>query len=244
MRPLSTIELLEVWERGLAAPPVERMLALLQVANPDQSADDLARLTIGQRDGQLLTLREWTFGDRLVSVATCPRCGARLELDFAVGDIRAEPPGSDAELVLLAAGYTVAFRLPTSRDLAPLATATDLALARRALLARCVLDAREGDEPRPADQLPETVANALARRMAEADPQADVQLALTCPTCGHAWHEAFDIVSFFWSEIDAWAARTLRDVHVLASRYGWSEADILTISAWRRQTYLDLISGN
>ena len=79
--------------------------------------------------------------------------------------------------------------------------------------------------------------------MAQADPQADVQLALSCPVCGHKWQTAFDIVSFFWSEINAWAARILREVHILAWGYGWREADILALRPWRREVYLEMVSG-
>jgi hypothetical protein len=78
--------------------------------------------------------------------------------------------------------------------------------------------------------------------MAEADALGDVQLALTCPQCGHEWQAPFDIASFLWTEINAWAHRTLQDVHELARAYGWREADILALSPWRRQVYLEMIS--
>ena len=78
-------------------------------------------------------------------------------------------------------------------------------------------------------------------QMALADPQADVQLNLSCPACNHHWQSVFDIVSFFWSEIHAWAQRTLREIHALASAYGWREADILALSPRRRQLYLEMI---
>jgi hypothetical protein len=48
-------------------------------------------------------------------------------------------------------------------------------------------------------------------------------------------------VSFFWQELDDWADRVLRDVHELASAYGWPENEILALSPRRRQCYLDLI---
>ena len=83
------------------------------------------------------------------------------------------------------------------------------------------------------------VVDAIVAHMAQADPQADIQLSLVCPQCGHQWQAAFDIASFFWSEINAWANRMLREVHILASRYGWSETDILAMSPWRRQFYLE-----
>jgi hypothetical protein len=70
-----------------------------------------------------------------------------------------------------------------------------------------------------------------------------MQLALVCPTCGSGWAVAFDIVAFFWTELQAWAQRMLRDIHTLARAYGWREADILALSPLRRQVYLELSSG-
>ena len=70
-----------------------------------------------------------------------------------------------------------------------------------------------------------------------------LELALSCPSCRHQWQATFDIVSFFWSEINAWAHRSLQEVHTLALAYGWREADILAMSPWRRQFYLKMVSG-
>jgi hypothetical protein len=80
----------------------------------------------------------------------------------------------------------------------------------------------------------------LAQQMAECDPQAEILLNLTCPACNHYWQILFDIVAFFWSEISVQAKRLLHEVHTLARFYGWREADILAMSAVRRQFYLDL----
>jgi hypothetical protein len=114
--------------------------------------------------------------------------------------------------------------------------------ARRRLLDRCLLSAKNPEGEAVAVQdLPPAALQAVAERMAAADPQGDVQLALQCPACGHAWPAAFDIVSFFWTEVDAWARVLLREIHVLASAYGWREADILALSPWRRRSYLELI---
>jgi hypothetical protein len=79
--------------------------------------------------------------------------------------------------------------------------------------------------------------------MAEADSQADVRINLSCPACEHQWQAAFDVLSFFWSEITAWAHRILSDVHALAYAYGWREADILNMSPRRRRYYLTLLEA-
>ena len=68
-------------------------------------------------------------------------------------------------------------------------------------------------------------------------------LSLSCPDCGHCWDVPFDIVSYFWGELHVWAQRVLREVHTLASAYGWREADILGLSPLRRELYLQMVGG-
>jgi hypothetical protein len=70
-----------------------------------------------------------------------------------------------------------------------------------------------------------------------------VRIALACPACGRRWESVFDILEFFWSEIGVWAERTLSEVHLLASAYGWREPDVLALSARRRQAYLRRVAG-
>jgi hypothetical protein len=246
MRPLSARELLDAWERGQAAPPVQRALMLLAAACPETPVEDLARESVGRRDARLLALREWAFGPRLASLTSCPNCGERLETAFDVAEIRVDSAeeGPAEPLSLAISGCELTFRLPNSLDVAALAGGEDQGSARRRLLARCLLAARgPGGEEVLLDHLPETALQAVADRMAEADPQGDVELVLSCSACSHAWTTSFDIVSYFWTEVDAWARVLLHEIHALASAYGWREGDILALSPWRRRAYLELIGG-
>jgi hypothetical protein len=249
MRSLSATELLNVWEHGLTQSPVQCALALLAAACPDTPADTLSQLSIGQRDARLLTLREWAFGPQIAGLAACPGCGERLEMAFNVSEIRASLPlpgsnGVSEEIETFAlsiAAYALSFRLPNSHDLSVIADQADVAAIRRQLFERCVLSAQRGGADVSVAELPSDVVAAIVARMAEADPQADVQIALTCPACAHQWQATFDILSFFWQEITDWAQRILREVHTLASAYGWREADILALSPRRRQFYLEMV---
>jgi hypothetical protein len=139
-------------------------------------------------------------------------------------------------------GYELCFRLPNSLDLAAISNSNDLSASQKLLLERCLSTAKYNGEHVSADQLPIEIVDAVVKRMAQADPQADVQFAISCLRCEHQWQASFDIASFFWNEINAWANRILKEVHTLASAYGWREMDILTMSPWRRQFYLNLIS--
>ena len=241
MRSLSARELLDVWEAGSAQPLVQRALLLLAVANPDLSYAALSHQHLGQRDAQLLTLREWLFGPQLISMASCPNCGERLQLTVSSRDLMAETHPVPESIALVIDDYHVLYRLPDSTDLLALAQCETAATSRELLLQRCVQTITRADQDQPIETVPASVIEAIEAHMAQADPQADIQLDLSCPACQHHWLAAFDVVAFLWKEIDSWARRILSDIHVIASAYGWSEADILALSATRRQTYLDLI---
>lgn len=234
MPALPPSALLLVWEEGLQSPPAARPLVLLRGLAPGRDADELARLSVGRRDAELLALRAEAFGERFDAVADCPACGELLELSFDASELvpEAEPRAGDTH-ELAALGFDVRFRLPTTDDLSAAGRRPDVASAREALLARCVL------EP-PLAAIPEAVRDAVARAMAELDPFANVELELSCPACGEADTVTFDIASFLWAEFDAGARRTLEDVHVLASAYGWREGDVLALGPERRRAYLEL----
>ena len=245
MRALTAPLLLDAWEQGLGRPPVERTLVLLAAAT-GESADALARLSVGRRDALLLDMRELTFGPRLVSVSACPACGERMEATFDVADLRVAPVDEEQQreaFELSVNGYQIHFRLPDSLDQVALTACADVEAARDLLLRRCLLNVSHKGEEEGAWKLPAEVLELVARRMEEADPQADLQLELSCDVCAHAWQEAFDISSFFCAELDAWANRLLLETHTLARAYGWCESDILMMSAARRQFYLNLVGA-
>ena len=250
MRPLSASALLEVWERGAGRTPVEQALAILETAFPQAGRDALVHLTIPERDTCLLSLHELTFGSQLNGLAACPACGERVELSFdsrllcptgtLLPDLETPQP-HNPETTFRLENCSVTFRLPTSSDLLDAASSGDAFQARAKLLSACVVSAKRGRKSLPVGELPGGVQEALIERMGQAAPLADPSLAVTCPACGQTWTVLFDIVSYFWSEIGAWARRLLNEVHLLASAYGWREADILSMTAIRRQAYLELI---
>jgi hypothetical protein len=245
MRALSTSELLCVWERGCSQTLTQRALTLLAAACPETPLEDLALLTVGERDRRLLTIREWAFGPRLDILADCPECREKLEVEINIPEIRSPSPADvSREFSVAVADCEARFRLLRVSDLACLSPSADAQSNQLRLLERCLLWAISRDGERiTAERLPAEAIAEMSARMAEADPQADVQLGLSCPACQHQWSAALDIVSLFWSEINAWAGRLLRQVHILASAYGWSEAEILALSPWRRQTYLQMVGA-
>jgi predicted RNA-binding Zn-ribbon protein involved in translation (DUF1610 family) len=236
-RSLSPEKILDVWEAGRQQHELDRALTLLSAASPELSRDELADLTIGERNARLLRLREGILGAGAAAISECPRCGERVEfpLDTRTLDHAEEPSSTAREIEVN--GARVRFRLPTSRDMAGAVAAADQSRGVRCLIERCVV------EPSPPEELPEEIVEAVGEAMVKADPQAEIIISLGCPNCGRHWELLFDIAYFFWNEIAAQAQRLVCEIDVLARAYGWTEREILSLPAQRRRTYLEMLAA-
>ncbi len=244
MLPLSTHDILNLWETGQNEYPVNKALRMLAIACPEMDINVLANLTIGQRDKLLFELREQTFGSMLNGFSQCPQCLERLAFSLSSADLRnlSGPPTANPvyNFELVEADMKLTFRLPTSMDIAALATDMNIGTARAMLVERCVIEACIEGKIVEARDLPNDMIKRIAERMAECEQAADILLNIDCPSCDARWLQLFDIVSFFWAEVAARAKRLLSEVHTLARVYGWREADILSMTAARRQSYLEM----
>jgi hypothetical protein len=244
MRALTPLELLAAWERGLAQTPAERALELLRAACPDSPPELLAGYSLGRRTAELLMFRERLFGRQMTAVANCPQCADRLELSLDSAEMYTKSSSDRKDKFFLKIGdYEINFRLPNTEDSMAIVRQADMADGRELVLRRCMLGASCGRETVLPEKLPSEVIEAVSAAMAEADPLADIEISISCPSCRHGWQAAFDIVSFLWNEIESWVWRIMSDVHALASAYGWRERDVLELSPTRRQFYLEMVGA-
>jgi hypothetical protein len=238
MAPTAAI-LLRAWESGTGAAPSVRAPSLLHSLGAVAASVRTDEMTVGQCDAWLFKLRRVIFGEMLEVLATCPACQNDVELIVALGEL--QPPlreGAAAPLTVQVDGYTLRCRIPSNEDLRVLASRSGGATLRD-LLERCVIEANAADRsPVLLRHLPEATVEATIEALAEADPGACTQLRISCP-CGGEWVDELDIRDVLWSELTEWVGRTLTQVHQLARSYGWSEAEILQMSGWRRRWYLE-----
>lgn len=229
MSALDPATLLSVWEHGLARHPLDRALLLLTLVSPDTPVDALADVPLGQRNQLLASLRERIFGRALELTADCPACGERMEFPL--------PPEALPAKELATGPIEVGglnFQLPTTRHLARISTLGDADEAARALLRACA----STPEALPEDEQLDTLLAEVEAKLDEADPWADLSITVVCPVCAHADEVLFDPGSVLWDALDGEAQHLLDEVHLLASRYGWSEAEILKLGSMRRNAYL------
>ena len=217
---LAANDILAAWEAGMARRPLDRAIAILWAANAPENGD-AADLPIAERDRLLLSIRARTFGSALPARATCPDCGAELEMDLDIDRlIEAIPSPNRPDAIL---------RPLTSRDLAAVSglPADQLAPALRVRLTGRELGGAEAEE--------------LDRRIEQAAEDIELRTRLTCSECGADWVETLDIVAHVWTDFETAAMTLLGNVAELASAFGWSEQAILSLSPARRMAYLNQV---
>jgi hypothetical protein len=244
LRRWSSREEIDFEEHGGSLTPAARSTALLAACMVEPAGVDFVRgLVAGDRVALLLHLRRLTIGDELACVVECPDCGTRLDVDLAVSDLLLPPYAEPRSLHEMTAGTaSIRFRLPNGEDLEHCGELfrLDKEAAIRLLLQRCV---RAVNGNAYDDGSPPWLAERVGEEMASLDPQAELRMTSTCPACKRALGFILDVPAFMLEEIRHRGRRLLREVHILASAYHWSEGEILGMPEKRRRHYLSLIDG-
>lgn len=248
VRALTGVDEIALAETAGGAPAA-RTTALLErcvtsVAGTRVTADDVRELTAGDREALVLHVRRRTVGEELECLVACAACAAPIAVELAVGELLVAPsehPSERYEVVIGENGTTRAlrFRPPNGADqeIAGPVAASDLDRAVALVLHRCVEGLAEGS-PVSAD-----LTMVVSAAMAKVDPQAEIVLDLECPDCGEPCSTVLDAADFFFRELGLREGAIFQEVHTLASRYGWSEADVLALPERRRRRYLELVAG-
>jgi hypothetical protein len=243
LKPLLDRRLLEAWDRALAAGDAGRASALLSAACPGTTSAQWDAVGIPEVNLQLVRLRQISFGSSLTGYLPCSKCGAQLEFAIDVPQIiqRLETMAEDATADWIAGNDRFSMRAANNLDLVAVSTQTGPEDARLFLLERCtqVNGCPASDETASAAlRASEKVALETFTRLHQA---AEITCRVPCVDCSHSEETDLDIARFLWAEVRHHAGKLLREIHELASAYGWSEEAILNMPAHRRERYLEMI---
>ena len=212
---------------------MDRALVVLAVACPERGWDELCALPVGERNRLLLLVRAAAFGPRLDIVTACPACGEQLEFEVELPVATFAPVSSRERRVEVGEG-TIRLRLPDSRDLASVAQVAPTE-AERQLVERCVIE----HPGLPTADL----ALRLSEVVEEHDPLAAIAFPVRCEECGKPWRAMLDPIDYLWHELEQRVKAAIREVHLLARTYGWTEGEILRLSPARRRLYLEQVTA-
>jgi len=231
--------LLALWERALAQPGPARGDALLQAVD-----GGVPTRTLGERNARLVEFHARVFGPEIELLSHCPACGTAAQFSADCAALAVERPAAVAPSHRLAAhGHVIDFRLPDSADLTAASAQDGEDDFARQLLQGCVIACtRDGAAVRMND-LPPALLDALSQRMEALDPAASVSFALACPQCATHWDARLDLAQLLWQKVQAAAERLLLEIDTLARSYGWTEGEVLRLSATRRAAYLQMAAS-
>jgi hypothetical protein len=244
---LRAADVLEIADEGAGRDAAERGMLLLEAALPDVRSEELASFGLGARDGWVLELRCGTFGDTLPGRVRCPSCGQLLTVAIPRShlemSLRSGEEALPREVEVSVDEVRVVARGPDAEALGAAAASPDVVSARRSLIAGCVVSARRRGRRVDPLKLAPDVLEAVGEALVAADPSLEVRVGLTCAGCGLEWAPVIDVAQFFWKELVTASVQIVDDVHQLATAYGWSEPEVLSLSSRRRRRYVERLLG-
>ena len=234
-------DVLALWERAIGAAPDVRADAILSacIDSPSES--------LGARNAELLSVRARLFGRVQPLRSACAQCGATVEFsvdcDALARELRPTADGS-ATHALERDGYRIEFRVPGRSDVAhATARAATGASFVDQVLERCIILCEYEGSPFDPTALPDEIGEMLSEQLEMLEPGAIVSFDLACPECAARWSARMNCGDVVWSEVQSHAERVLLEIDALARAYGWTEAEVLSLSATRRAAYLQLASA-
>jgi hypothetical protein len=109
-------------------------------------------------------------------------------------------------------------------------TQTDLAGDPATLAARLTLEG-------------EASADEVGAFLETASPVLTIDMDASCPDCGSAAQVRFDLSNYLTRRLAAEHPFLVRETHLIASRYGWSHAEIMALTRNDRRAYAGLIEA-
>ena len=204
----------------------------------DGEALDAAALPATDVEALLLEQRRVILGDDLNPRAQCgqPGCAAQIDVSFRISNYleyhRPRMPRIAGPLKEQPGWFRlhetdVSFRLVTAGDLMAI---QGLAHPEKELAVRTM-------RPQP---LAEKDIRRVQQAMEAMAPPLSRELEGRCPECNAAVRLFFNPRTYVQRELRFEAAFLYEDVHLLATRYHWSEEKILSLPRTRRVQYAEL----
>ena len=161
----------------------------------------------------------------------CPRCHGLFEVTSTAEELLEAGRAADRVVVEVPtkAGMSQ-FRVPTGRDQKMWLERglSDGADAIAAIIATLAVDG-----------VNDVCVSVLEAALDEADPLLRAPVASACPDCACRVEGEMDLAAFVLAHFQRSQDSLIAGIDLLASRYHWTEAEILALPEWRRARYVN-----
>lgn len=210
---------------GMATLLLERL-----VAGGDGQKLDVLALAVAVHDRLLAALYTLEFGEDVSCQSTCGACAQPFQFRFALPALLASQDEAAAEAGL--PGEDGCWATPSGARLRPPDLRDAAVGAPEDLLARIAKS-----------PVPPEAGEALAAFLEKASPILSIDLDAACPGCGASQSVAFDLARFLVRALAAERPFLIREVHLIAARYGWSHSEIMALPRSDRRAFATLIES-
>ena len=205
-------------------------LTILRTAFPELSPERMLEWTIGEKTRALLITRANTFGHEIDGQFSCTQCHEQLSVSMNISALLSVAQPKEQRFDLLIEDESIPCRLPTVKHLIHSIKSDDM----MEIAKLCVAQSDSA-------QLDKSILPALIHEFETRDPLIKTSIKSDCLGCQHTDRYQFSIGHYFLQEMMIFSQRITMDVHTLARFYGWSESEILNMSQYRRNTYIEMI---
>lgn len=205
----------------------------------------LLKMPVGMRIEALVTLATLTDDAPLSWQVRCTAeaCGGEIEFDLSLAQIVALA-GETRALETCESeigGERVTLRRATGAD--QMDWSAQPASERSSSMLRSIVVAPSIDALVSSGVTVESLEAEVDHVMDRFDPLVGFHLRVACPDCGEVADVSPDLTALALERLSHAQQALISEVHVLASRYHWSERDVLEMPRWRRERYLELVEG-
>jgi hypothetical protein len=241
-RPLTGEVELGVAEAVLRGPDLAGQVTLAlratltQVGGRTPDAGMIEAMSVADRQFLMMRLGGVLGLDPGWLTANCGHCGESFDFLLHYARLPVKPAGSGFPYARIVTDQgTICLRAPNGLDQRAVLGIADMTAARVHLARRCVTK-WDGGEPAGLELNADQVA-AIETAIEAVAPEIATEVLAACPECGG--DNRVGINPYFC--LDRVGQHLFSEVHLLASHYHWSEAEILALPRWRRRRYLALI---
>lgn len=192
--------------------------------------------TVGTRIAALLHMLAITDVINHLDLLACckePSCGERFEFELSLSLLIDLAPETNVVQLKLDDTRLVSLRHPNGQDLRDWRKQNPVSreAAVTIMLNSLVVDGQVTHEDEPI----------IAEALSTIDPLVDFSVSCVCPACGFLNEVSVNLEDIVLTRFKRRQFALLREIHELASCYGWTEAEVLAIPPKRRARYLAMV---
>lgn len=226
------MEFLRIPRPELVSEILERCLPVPDGAARDR--EDVRQWTLGRRLQGLLAVTAAGDVMSLTMRQRCMCCDEVLEIPIDLETFTCEAAVGEFESSM-PSGQRVHVLLPTGRHQQDWLHTGGVTIRA---MARDLIRSIDGAEVPPDWEIPADWVEVIGDWLEQHDPLTALELLARCPECDVEVTIELDLEGLLLEQLQSRQMETLREIHVLASSYHWSEREILEMPVWRRRHYV------